>query len=385
MYEFKRGQAAGTDTNNELLKIWVARYLPNLGAISSPVRYHVEQRLRVAISEDSRRATVEKLDQHLASDCVLAKVDTQQLLVETGVKIDTWELQNLSIKIYSIYEALINGYGESFVFSPIVEYLHTLDSEVGQLEAATLVIPRFESLLHVIAPMLRELKAVYFSSVNQHLIGFMTTHIHFTRQRLLNHLSTDEVIWLAPYLQLLDELICMPWQHICSVTATVGHRPEIIALVKRMMPKVSSISALTYQKALQTFPSHTSYQGRIQSAQVQRSSLRDLSMFQAYIWLSILENSSSVIEKKLLPICLQVFPLTRINWELVIFAIETITDIIQEQLTPAEEELFISHADRIKSLFVNTQPKQSQVSLLKDQLKQNQSLTNVSYTWRSVE
>lgn len=385
MYEFKRGQAAGTDTNNELLKIWVARYLPNLGAISSPVRYHVEQRLRLAIAENSRRSTTEKLDQHLASDCVLARVDTQQLLVEAGINVDAWELQNLSFQIHSIYEALINGYRESFIFSPIVEYLHTIDAEASQLEAAELIILRFESLLHVISPMLRELKAVYFSSVNQHLIGFMTTHIHFTRQRLLSHLSTDEIIWLAPYLQLLDELICMPWQHICSVTAAAGHRPEAIALVKRMMPKVSSISALTYQKALQTFPTHTSYQGRIQSAPVQQSSLRDLSMFQAYIWLSILENSSSVIEKKLLPICLQVFPLTRVNWELVIFAITTITDIIQEQLTSVEEKLFATHADQIKALFVNAQPKPSKITLLKESLKQNSSLSNVSYTWRPID
>jgi hypothetical protein len=382
MHEFKQGQAAGTDPNNELLKIWVARYLPDLGAISRHVRYHVEQRLRHAISDVARKATAHKIDNHLVSTVAIAQSDTQTLLSAADIRIDSWELQNLSVQIYKIYQTLIAYYADSFIFSPTVDYLHTIDSEVNRLEAAALVIPKFESLLRIITPMLRELKALYFSSINQHLIGFMTTHMHFTQQRILNYLSVEETIWLAPYLQLLDELICMPWQHICSVATTVDYRPDAIALVKRMMPKVNTISALTYNKALQTFPTHISCQGRIQSTLVHRSSLRDLSMFQAYIWLCVLENSSLIIERKLLPICLQVFPLTNVNWELVTFAIETITDAIQEQLTPAEQELFSVHADNIKTLFLNAKLKNSQVSLLKAQLQQENSVNNVSYTWQ---
>ncbi|MBX2862657.1 MAG: hypothetical protein KTR27_03810 [Leptolyngbyaceae cyanobacterium MAG.088] len=384
MNEFKRVQAAGTDINNELLKIWVARYLPNLEAISKHARPHVEQRLRRTISDESRNITATKLDQHLASDCVLAATDTQQLLVTAGIKADTWEIQSLSVQIHSIYEALINRYRESFVFSPIIEYLHLIDIEGSRLAAAARVIPKFENLLLIIAPMLRELEAIYFSSLNQHLVGFMTTQLHLTQQRIISHLSSEELIWLTPYLKLLNELICMPWKHICSATS-VSHNVETIALVKRMMPKVSSIATLTYQKALQTFPNHTSYQGRIQSQSVQHSSLRDLSMFQAYIWLSVLEDSSSVIEKKLLPICLQVFPLTGVRWELVTFAIGTIIDIIQEQLSPTEQELFKAHAEYIKALFFNAQPKMRQVHLLKEQLKRNKTFSNVSYTWRPVE
>ncbi|MGD1854007.1 MAG: hypothetical protein ACFB2W_07120 [Leptolyngbyaceae cyanobacterium] len=369
--------------SDELLEIWVARYLPNFGEISNSVRHHVEQRLQNAIAIPARQATAHKIKRHLASDCASASAETKDLFIEMGTAINSWELKNLTPKVYQLYETLITCYERSFIFSPILEHLHTIDSEVGRLQAAALVIPEFESLLLTMSPMLNELKAVYFSSVtNRHLIGFMTTHIHFTRQHILSHLNLDETIWLTTYLQLLDELICMPWQKICSVLASTGQRPELLALVKKMMPKVNAISTLTYQKALRTYPTHISCQGRIQSAPVQRSSLRDLSMFQAYIWLSVLEDSTAVVERKLLPICLQVFPLTKVDWEMVIFAIQTIVDLIEQQLTQAENVLFSRQAQKIQALFLNNRPKMTQVPLLKEQLQLKNSLENVSYTWK---
>ncbi|MEM8612067.1 MAG: hypothetical protein AAGF93_08625 [Cyanobacteria bacterium P01_H01_bin.105] len=381
MYEFKQVQSAGTDLNDELLKIWVARYLPDLGSISSYVRHHVEERLRLAIADESRQATAKYLKSYLESDCTFANRDTQRLLLATGLSADIGELKNLSHQVYKLYETLIDCYEQSFIFSPIIEYLHTIDTEAGRLQAVELVIPEFEALMLAISPFLRELKAIYFSSINQHLIGFMTTHMHFTQQRILGHLSCDEIIWLAPYLQLLDELIAMPWQRICSIASTTSDRPESVDLVKKMIPKVNAISAFTYQKALRTYSTHTSRQGRIQSKAVQRSSMRDLSMFQAYIWLSFLEDSTAIIEQKLLPTCLQVFPLTNVRWELVIFAIQAITETIQKQLTPSERALFDTHLEKIQALFLNAHPKKRTASLLKEQLQQANLLKNISYTW----
>ncbi len=385
MYDFNQGQAAGADANNELLKIWIARYLPDLGSISSYVRHHAEERLRGAISESSRSATTQKLRQHLASDCAHAATDTHQLLVATGNHIDTWQLKNLSTYIQTLYATLIDCYEQSFIFSPTLEYLHTIDCETERLAAAGSVIPKFENLLLTIGPILRELKAVYFSSINRHLLGFMTTQIHFTCQHIVSHLDLDERLWLGPYLRLLDELICIPWQHICAVMTAAEGGSEVVALVKRMLPQMSAISALTYQKALQTYPSHTSSQGRIQSAGVQRSSLRDLSMFQAYIWLCMLEGDVAIIEKRLLPICLQVFPITKVSWELVIFAIQTILEITQSQLNTSERELFETQAETIKNLFWQATPKGEQIMCLQGPPLQARvsSAGNISYTWHS--
>lgn len=391
MHDFKRVQSAGADVNSELLKIWIARYLPNLGAMSSGVRYHTENRLRVAIADPSRVATTQKLKRHLASDCAQAAMDTYKVLLATGNHVDAWQLKSLSTRIYDLYATLLECYAESFVFSPVIDYLHTIDIETERLNVAGLVIPKFENLLLTLSPILRELKAVYFSSINRHLLGFMTTQIHFTRQHILNHLSLDENIWINPYLQLLDELICIPWQHICSVVAATQDHSEVVTLAKKMLPKMSAISALTYQKALQTYPDHTSCQGRIQSAAVQRSSLRDLSMFQAYIWLSVLEGNVVAIERKLLPICLQVFPLTNVSWDLVTFAIQTIIETVDEQLDASEKQIFEPQAETIKNLFLQAAPQPGQVvqpgqiTLLKEQLKQNKlaNTGSVSYTWQA--
>ncbi|MEA5464928.1 hypothetical protein [Leptothoe sp. PORK10 BA2] len=350
MHVLNQVQFAGTD---ELLKIWVARYLPELGAISNQVKNHVENRLRLTITDESRLATYHQIISHLISDCDHAATDTKKLLLAVGLPPDSWEMQELSTQTYKIYETLMDCYAASFIFSPILEHLHILDSEAGKLKATALVIPKFESLIQIIGPQIRDLKAMYFSSVNRHLVGFMTTHMHFTRQSILHRLDPYEHIWLAPYLQLLDELICIPWQRICSVASTNTSNPNTIALVRRMIPKVHSISSHTYQKTLRAYPNHISCQGRIQSSAVQHSVIRDINMLQAYIWLCVLEDSVAVIEKQLLPICLQVFSLTDVDWDIVTFGIQTIVDMIQQQLTPSEQNLFEKHANTIESLFLN--------------------------------
>ncbi len=382
MHKLKKVQSAGTDVDNELLKIWIARYLPDLGSISSHVRRHVEQRLRSSIADDARLATSQTISNRLKLDCALATVDTSQLLSRTeALSQDAWELQKLSIKIEQIYRALIDGYAKSFIFSPVVEYIHVLESDTGKLEAAALVIPRFENLILTVGPLIRELKAIYFSSINRHMIGFMTTQMHLTRKRILSHLTPYECTWLVPYLQVLDELICMPWQRICSVAVSKTDITKSIALVKKMMPRVNSISAFTYQQAISVFPHHISCQGRLQSAAVQSSSLRDLNMFQAYIWLCILEDSVSVIEKQLLPLCIQVFSLTNIQWSLASFGVQTIIERIYQQLTPTEQILFTKHGDIIKQLFLNAEHEPNQVALL-TQLQNSSSKEAATYIWR---
>ncbi|MEM9807549.1 MAG: hypothetical protein AAF959_19975 [Cyanobacteria bacterium P01_D01_bin.56] len=383
MHKLKQVRSAGTDINHELLKIWIARYLPELGSISSHVRKHVEQRLRSSISDEARLTTSQTISHHLASDCLLATTDTKRLLSTTGAFAnDGWELQELSAKIEEIYRVLIDGYERSFIFSPVVDYIHVLELDEGKLEAAALVIPHFESLMLTVGPLIRELKAIYFSSINRHLIGFMTTQIHLTRKHILGHLTPYDSTWLAPYLQVLDELICMPWQRICSVAASETDMTASVALVRKMMPRISSISAFTYQQAVRTFPHHISCQGRLQSLTVQNSSLRDLNMFQAYIWLCILEDSPSVIEKQLLPLCLQVFSLTKIQWPLACFGVQTILEIIRQQLTAQEQVLFNKHADTIEQLFLDAGNKPDQVALLKQQLQKSNPVNSVSYTWK---
>lgn len=383
MHKLKQVWSAGTDINHELLKIWIARYLPELGSISSHVRRHVEQRLRSSITDEARLTTSQIISHHLASDCLLATAETKRLLSTTGALAnDQWELQELSAKIEEIYRVLIDGYEKSFIFSPVVDYIHVLELDEGKLEAAALVIPHFERLMLTVGPLVRELKAIYFSSVNRHLIGFMTTQIHLTRKHILEHLTPYDSTWLAPYLQVLDELICMPWQRICSVAASETDMTASVALVRKMMPRVSSISAFTYQRAIGAFPHHISCQGRLQSLAVQNSSLRDLNMFQAYIWLCILEDSPSVIKKQLLPLCLQVFSLTKIQWPLASFGVQTILEAIRQQLTSQEQMLFNKHAGTIEQLFLDAGNKPDQVALLKQQLQKSNPINSVSYTWK---
>ena len=102
-----------------------------------------------------------------------------------------------------------------------------------------------------------------------------------------------------------------------------------------------------------------------------------------YIWLSFLEDSTVMIEKQLLPICIQVFRLTNVNGELVTFAIQSIIEAIQSQLSPSEQALFHASSHGIERLFIDAYAKTNQVDLLRKQLQTTQYLDSVSYTWQS--
>jgi hypothetical protein len=127
-------------------------------------------------------------------------------------------------------------------------------------------------------------------------------------------------------------------------------------MVQKLLPKSQAIARVVYQKALLKFPSHTSRQGQIQGQRAQASCLRDFGMFQAYIWLCVLEDSLSVVKEELLPLCLLVFPTAKVQWVFVECAVSWIVEEIQSFLDEEQLKLFSPYADRIQQLFITANP-----------------------------
>ena len=352
-------QPTQATTDSELIKLWLIRYLPTLGVISAPVRRHVKQRLELAISDDARRITQQKILRSLPAACARATTEAQQFLSVSGVAYDIWEVRDLTIQIHKIYETLLSCYAESFVFAPMLDCLETIDSEQGRMDAATRILPSFNQLIWKLEPLLRELKMLYRFSSNRQMIGFMTTQLHFTQRHIIRQFDPYERLWLTSYFQMVEELICMPWRRICTSTLLKTSRLGSIALAKKMLPRTQAIAESVYRRALCDYPHHVSRQGRIQTEAVRTSSIRDINMFQAYLWLCLLENSLSVIENELLPLCLIVFPSTNVQWQLVTQGVENLMVTIQAQLSASEKTLFDKYAQPIQQLFVNANPEYS--------------------------
>lgn len=215
--------------------------------------------------------------------------------------------------------------------------------------------------MHGLGSLISSLQAKMVMSQNRRSIGFLTTQIHLSRQRSLRRLDVYERMWLSPYLQLTEELLCMPWQRVCAAANQHAVNSATTVLVKKMLPKASAIALAVYQRALRTYPNHISRQGRIQSETVQTSSVRDLSMFQTYIWLAVLEGDLSVIENELLPLCLLVFPCSKVKWAFVQSGIEWIGEEISNHLTSQEKSVFSSFINPIQAMFRQASPAQADI------------------------
>ena len=77
---------------------------------------------------------------------------------------------------------------------------------------------------------------------------------------------------------------------------------------------------------------------------------------------------------------MQVFSLANVDWQLANFGIKTINEIIRQQLTPEEQNLFQKQAATVESLFLNANPKSNQVDLLKQQLQHSRN--SISFTFK---
>jgi hypothetical protein len=340
----------------ELLKIWVARYMPNLASIPSYMRPIVVKRLSEALIVLNRQAMADSALKNLAIDCTLAGIEAQKICLAVGEGLDSAEAKAISNQITTIYEQLLQLYVQEFVFAPTIDYLYELDTAEGQIRAAARILPGFEQLNQAIEPLLRQLQMIYLNSSNRRAIGFLTTQLHLTRQNVLSRLNIYDKMWLGSYFKLVEELVCMPWQRICKAALCSSASSLALAMVQEMLPKSQAIALSIYQKAMLEFPTHASRQGRIQAQGVQASSLRDLSMFQAYIWLCVLEGNVSVVAGELLPLCLIVFPAVNVKWTLVECGVLWIIQEIQTYLNPEQNELFTPYAQQIQQLFVAANP-----------------------------
>jgi hypothetical protein len=342
--------------DSELLKIWATRYIPDFTAISLDLNQTVINHLAEAISVSRRQAIASSILKNLITDCAFAGIGAQKICLQVDEGINLFEVKDIGIQIIAIYQKLLQLFVQEFVFSPMVEHIDGLDTVEGRIKAAESILPAFDHLSQAVEPLLQELQAIYLNSSNHRAIGFLTTQLSLTRQHVLKRLDIYSGAWLNSYFKLPEELVCMPWRRVCGAALRPEVSPFVLTMVQKLLPKSQAIARVVYQKALLKFPSHTSRQGQIQGQRAQASCLRDFGMFQAYIWLCVLEDSLSVVKEELLPLCLLVFPTAKVQWVFVECAVSWIVEEIQSFLDEEQLKLFSPYADRIQQLFITANP-----------------------------
>ena len=103
-----------------------------------------------------------------------------------------------------------------------------------------------------------------------------------------------------------------------------------------MLPDSNHIAQAVYKRMTQLSPTYRSPRGGLTSSGVAHSCIRDLNMFQAYLWLCVLEESMKPIEQELVALCVMVLESVGVSWELIALWVPLLTDEIISRVTPQQ-------------------------------------------------
>ncbi len=112
----------------------------------------------------------------------------------------------------------------------------------------------------------------------------------------------------------------------------------VIDLVEKMIPLSQEIAEAAYHTLMRQLPRHRSRRGVLDQPGIAHSCVRDLKMFQAYLWLRVLEGNLVAVEQELLELCIRVLPSVGVKWELIKLWTQVLADEILRYLNPQEQQ-----------------------------------------------
>ena len=344
---------ASNSSVNRLVRLWTARYVPDLSTLSSKGDDLIASQLLEASSPIGRKKTVVRLRRLLQINCEYAAIMTNTLFSYIPNIVNLTEAKQIAQLALQVYEKAVDIYEQQS--PPTVS--QTGDVDFSRDVFTDWVTSDVEQLAIEIEPILLKFQEQHQLTDDQRAIGFLSTQFHFTSKSLFNRLNLPEQMWLSPYFQFLEEQVCIPWQRVCGAAAKYELDSPTFALVQRMLPSSQAIAQSVYRRGSKLYPSHHSRRGRLSHPGVAASTLRDLEMFQAYLWLCVLEESMAVVEQELVPLCVMVFPSLDVTWELVQQMLELLVDELMAHVQPNQMPLLQPYTQAMQQLFSNLETK----------------------------
>jgi hypothetical protein len=331
-----------------LHQCWASRYLPDLALLPSQRTHSFRQQLIAATSEVGRQRTVAQVRQELPLTCEWAVIKTTAVFSSDNI-LSLTDTKSLAVTVAQAYEKVLEVYQDLQFPSDFADLIFRAHDKTPLLSALT--VPFLEQLNNALAPILQRLRDRLLATPDAQAFGFTTTYFHFCSQRILDRLSLCDRILLKPYLQFVEEQVCIPWQRLCSAAARYKPDSPIFLLVEQSLAVSTDISESVYQRAVQLFPNYRSRQGNLNQPQLASSSIRDLNMFQGYLWLCVLERDMTAIEQHLLPLCVTVFPKLGVPWTFVKQGMQMLVEAIFSRLTAEQCKLLRPYTHSLKWMF----------------------------------
>lgn len=334
------------DSADTLLDLWAKRYAPDsssLSLIQDPLNYNS---LIDANTAQGRSLTVTKLtDNVLDINSQMAWLQTKNLHNYIPNVLDLNEARRITQFATRVYRKLLQVYQKQSLSLDL--YTPTL-SEKSFVSLDKLTLTRIS---YELEPILLVFQEQLLASKDWRALGFMTTQLKFTNKLILGYLTPIEKILLGSYLKFVEEQVSMPWQRICAAAATHELGSTTLSLVEYIIPIAEEIAQTVHHRLVQFFPNYQSRSGWLTDPDVAHSSIRDLNMFQSYLWLCVLEQSIAPVEQELINLCKMVLAAIEVKWELAEVSIQLLVDEVHKRLKPGYKVILRPYTQGMQEIF----------------------------------
>ena len=277
---------------------------------------------------------------------------------------DLSEAQRLAHYAFRVYQQLSTIYAK--VFSPSAKMptdatLIPLDLQLQGNFFLSWAIPPIAKLAKIIEPVLLEFQEQHIATKNWRTLGFLTTLLNFSNELIFTkltktqltrrRLSLCEQVLLLPYFKFIEEQVALPWERVCAAAASHSLSSPAFILVEQMFPQSRDIAQVVYRKLMKLLPHHRSRRGKLEHPGITHSCLRDLEMFQAYLWLCVLEGNMVAIEKELVGLCVLVMTGVDVKWEMVELWNNVLIEELLVRVTPTQRRLLKPYTQELKDIF----------------------------------
>ncbi|WOD38546.1 hypothetical protein [Nodosilinea sp. E11] len=331
-------------TVNRLVELWSNRYLPNLKTLPLGQDTQIHNELRHASSAQGRAETLDKIRaQRIDKCCRLAAIRVKDLYTASPEILDLGEVKQLADAATNVYLKLFEVYQSSLPID--ISSTEQLQETYGESALSAWGIPKIEKLADELEPLILELQEKHKISKDWRTLGFITTQINFSNALFLDILTPVERVLINPYLNFLEEQVALPLKRLCGAAAKhVLSSPEF-ELVMQMLPITRDISAAVCARLTKGFPHYQGRRGTLNDLAVQHSCMRDLDMFQIYLWLCVLQGNLTTVEQELVALCIMVLENVGISWALASRWNEVLMDEILHRVTPSQQSLLAPYTN----------------------------------------
>lgn len=260
--------------------------------------------------------------------CIAQGLSKTEILLASGLKhhkihsqdLNSWEI---AAKTHQIYEQAIALYAQG-------------DSP--------------HQLARAIAPILNQLRKVHATS-EPLTIGWINLQFYYTGQLLLQQAEETERSRLKGYFKVIQDYLNLPLQRLYEAAAKLEWDDAALQSVRKLLPMSSEIATEICDRIRQLYPQHRSNSGSLNNEHIRQSSLRDVEMFQVYLWVCVLEQSIASVQQELFPICVMLYPSLGVQWELVRQMLNLLGRQLRDRLTFKEYDLFVPYLRTMWEMF----------------------------------